>query len=99
MVSSSSETEREDADEFEATEMHGRWEPPTIRQLGSVEPESAFGKAYCSIKRRLPRPLKDFWNHQISVTVSHDKCRDHFGMDGQSQHRFLFACHVCVRFP
>lgn len=81
MASSNSETEHDDEDEIEATEMRGYQEPPTSRPCDPVKAISGFGRVYRSLKLRIPRPLKNFWNNQVSVTVSHDNCRDHFGMD------------------
>lgn len=30
---------------------------------------------------RITHPLTKFWKSQISITVDHDACRDHLGMD------------------
>ena len=81
MASSNSETEHDDEDEIEATEMHAYQEPTTGRPCNPKKPVSSLGRVYHSLKLGIPRPLKNFWNNQVSVTVSHDKCRDHFGMD------------------
>lgn len=78
MVSSNSETEHDDEDEIE---MHAYQEPATSRPCDPKKPISSLGRVYRSLKLGIPGPLKNFWNNQVSVTVSHDKCRDHFGMD------------------
>ena len=76
-----SDTEHEDEDQLEATEMHDYVEPPSIWSHASIEPHSLLNRVNCGLKAGIPRPLRTFWNCQISVSVSHDLCRDHFGMN------------------
>ena len=81
MASSNSETEHDDEDDIEATEMHAYEEPTTSRPCDPKKPMSSLERVYRRLKLGIPRPLKNFWNNQVSVTVSHEQCRDHFGME------------------
>ena len=88
MPSSQAETEHI-GEEIEATEMHRYQESPNGTQ-GHRAADLAFSRVYCSMERIIPRSIRSFWNNQISVTVAHDSCRDHFGMDILFQDTFSY---------
>ena len=76
-----------DALEREATELAAlrrHYSRASSRRPGqgvtSREPETLFGRVAYNIAR--------FWSRQVSVTVPHESCRDHLGMD--LSHSILF---------
>ena len=77
--------EHGDDDEIEATEMNGHQEPSRARSECSNEPVTTWGKVCYNLTQRIPPPVKKFWRNQISVTVDHDNCRDHWGRQDLSQ--------------
>lgn len=71
-------SEHDDDTEREATEMDsyngvlgGNGESLGSRRGARVHPES--NNSYF-------KPIKCFWKRQVSATVPHEACRDHFGM-------------------
>ena len=91
MPSLQAEAEHGDNDEIEATEMFGRQEPSPTGAACSTKPTSTWGKVCYSLEQRLPPPVKKFWNNQVSATVAHDRCRDHWGRQKQSQQKLLLC--------
>ena len=67
-------------DDREATELRER-------QLDHVAvihhpplPASTPSSPSKRLVEQVRKPLSNFWKHQVSTTVPHDDCRDHFGM-------------------
>ena len=79
MSSPQAEAEHGDDDGIEATEMYGHQEPSPTRSESSTEPISTWDNFCYSLNQRIPPAVKKFWSNQVSATVSHDKCRDHWG--------------------
>lgn len=90
------DTEHEEYNEREATEMDSYDGVGSTDQiLGPGLPPSANPDAR---KMGYFNPLKAFWARQVSVTVPHEACRDHFG----TCKTLLFtdvANASCVRVP
>lgn len=53
-----------------------------LGQIDGIERRTNIDNSSSSTGRLrfLPRSLKSFWRSQVAATVSHDSCRDHFGM-------------------
>lgn len=52
----------------------------TQTQLQPPDP-SAPNKFVHFIEAKIIFPVKKFWNHQVSITVDHDTCRDHLALE------------------
>ncbi|KAL8842548.1 MAG: hypothetical protein Q9170_000502 [Blastenia crenularia] len=73
------EQEYEQGQEREATELHTYNTTPTLELNGSGTHSHRTGGSR-ALSRSSP-DLKTFWKRQVSATVAHEGCRDHFAIN------------------